>query len=1634
MSTIFSRWISSNSSLVLLISFIFAAIGQASAVDQVQVNRTVPKVSPPKIGLEFTANPTTQEIFRARVFEEPLVPIGGEPSAEENAALAAALLGYAKRSGPDDFASLTGFLEKHPKSPWRAALLTCLGLEYYNTAHYSLCIDAWEKAWPLAKNASDARGKAIADRAVGELAFMYARLGRMTELEALLKSVEGRPFVGAATERITGAREGLWMMQNKPEISFKCGPYALQQILLSRQNPLTSTPSNAMTEIFNFPSTQKGVSLPQVAELSKKVGLNYQMAFRGKVSESVKSESVSSQLTNSLIHSFTDSFVVPSVVHWKVGHYAAMVRREGDRYLLQDPTFGNTVWATREALEAETSGYFLIPPGNLPRGWRSVDAQEGASVWGKGQTTGYNPDPIGSGDPKPDPCKNGPGMAVSSVHLMPANLNIVDTPVGYSPPVGPPVRFTATYNHREARQPAIFTYSNFGPKWTCDWISYITDNPSNSLADVSYYIMGGGTRTFTSFNTNSQTFAFQQFDQTLLRRTGPASYEMLARDGSKLTFGLSDGSIGTSRKIFLTQILDPFGNAVTLTYDGNLRIVAVTDAIGQVMTLTYGNTNDIYKITRVTDPFGRFADFAYDSLGRLTNITDVIGLNSSFVYTGSGDFINSLITPYGTNTFTTTQVGTTRSLETVYADGSRDRVECNQNPGLGIPDSDPTATVPTGMLTFNSFLFARNTYYWSRTACASSCGDYTKAKIYHWLHGGPDGTSEGILESTKEPLENRVWYNYAGQSVSSTVGTSSRPTRVGRVLDDGATQLYTYGYNGFGHVTNSIDPIGRTFSYLYASNGIDLLEIRQTRGANNELLFRASYNAQHLQLTRVGPDGQTNTSTYNARGQLLTETNPKGETTGYTYDTNGYLTAVDGPLPGTNDLTSYTYDAYGRTRTKTDESGYTATFDYDALNRVTKITHPDSTFEQLTYDRLDMTVAQDRAGRQTLFDYDNLGRMKKRTDPLGRVTLLQWCRCGQLKSLTDPMGRTTSWPTDVQGRVTGKQFSDGSQILYLFENSSSRVLQVVDEKQQLTQFTYNLDNTIKSINYGNSAVPTPPVSYTYDPNYQRRLSMTDGVGATLYSYNPITGLPAPGAGRLAGVDGPLSNDTIAYTYDELGRRVSTAINGVASFLTYDAGGRLVTETNALGTFTYTYDGASWRVLTNVFPNGVKADLGYGGNLQDRELQRMTHRVGATPVSEFLYGRDHLANRVTTWSQQVGAQPPDVYSFGYDAGDQLLSVVVTNSAALVTTLAYAYDLLGNRLAEQAGVSNYTATYNSLNQINTTTAPGGSRTNEWDAVDRLVAVNIGNERTELAYDSMSRLATIRHLTNGVQTSLRRFVWCDNRICEERDAGGSVSKRFFEQGVQVVSGPNAGNYFYTRDHLGSIRELTDNTGAARAHYSYDPYGRRTKISGDLEADFGFAGMFSPAEVALNITRFRAYDPQSGRWLSRDPLPGAEIKEGPNLYAYVKDNPVNRTDPLGLGPCCDEEFKELFITSQQRYEKCVADRTDYSHLTCGGPHTVSHEGQTYTFNDPVKHGAECVSEFSRGFDLGRAEIQCRGNGFAPEYYYLRWWDCINKPCECPLDPPNPSPNPSPGPPPPPKCTPDFKGLLGGALGECEN
>ena len=328
-------------------------------------NRTVPKHTPPAVGWSLAVNPSAQEIRDVRLFVEPLVPNGAGPSAEENRQLAEALHAHYQRAVADDFSGLEQFVADHPDSPWTPALLFNLGMDYYNTGWYSKALGAWEKAWPLLKDATDPASKALADRAVGELALMYGRVVRTGELAALLDSIKNRVITGSAEETVSAAKMDLWAIQNLPGAAFRCGSVALEEIRASRS---LKSPGDLL--VYNARSTTNGLSLAQLARLSWDLGLHYRMAAREKGA----------------------ALLMPAVIHMKLGHYAALMKEEDGRYLLQDPTFGDT-WISRRVLEEEASGCFLVPSGGvLPNGWRSVSEAEGATVWGKGLDLLQRPD------------------------------------------------------------------------------------------------------------------------------------------------------------------------------------------------------------------------------------------------------------------------------------------------------------------------------------------------------------------------------------------------------------------------------------------------------------------------------------------------------------------------------------------------------------------------------------------------------------------------------------------------------------------------------------------------------------------------------------------------------------------------------------------------------------------------------------------------------------------------------------------------------------------------------------------------------------------------------------------------------------------------------------------------------------------------------------------------------------------------------------------------------------------------------------------------------------------------------------------------------------------------------------------
>ncbi len=1601
--------------------------------------------------IEFSSPPTDDQIFRARIFPEPLVSFGQPTTSGENTALAQAITRYLQPGTGGDLAVFTDFLAKYPQSAWAASLHLNLGLSYFSTAWFSKAFVEYAAAWDLSKAATDQHGRAIGDRSIAELLRLNARLGRYDVLEKLFKEVGNRPFHGNTMELVAGARDGFARMQQHPEDAFRCGPAALDRIL-AHQNKTVGFNRTLM----NSRSTRQGLSLTQVWKLAHEVGLDYQMAKRAPGA----------------------AVIAPAVVNWKVGHYAALISEQNGVSRLEDPTFGPKAYsATGAALDAEASGYFLVPSGPLPAGWQPVGEDEGDTVWGKGILDTHDPTRTRPYDPttctSPKPSDN--GMPVTSAQLMVCGLHLTDKPLFYTPPVGPSVAFTMTYNQYEASQPTTFDYGNVGNLWMFGWQSYIYEQVTYAGGSGIFtffnvtptvHLKGGGTEPYPSELGEYTIPQYQMDSHAQLVKPDENTYSQTNPDGSLYIYGFTSAWTVNStteeqdRRYFLTQIIDPAGNALTLSYDSSMRVVALTDALGQVTTLSYNLASDPLKLTQVTDPFGRTVQLTYNANGQLASITDMLGLTSQFTYSSDGsDFITNLTTPYGTSNFAWDQgqASDERWLTMTDPLGNTERVEYHEVaasvPGAGV--------LPPGMTVDGSYLTWANTFYWDKHAYAS-WPDLDAAHNYQWLLNQSWGIS-GALKDEKSAMENnRVWSNYPGQTNPEFIGTSGIPSAIGRVLDDGTTQLYQYTYNAPGKILTSTDPLGRVTTYTYdQTNGIDLMEVDQSVGGGSstgsggsggttgsgssgssgtssgsgsgsggggtsgtlgdappppppiggavpsgphDVLATYTYNSQHEPLTATDASGQVTNYSYNSAGQVSTVTDAKNEVTSYYYDPagavnttdltkTGYLVAIQRTFNSqlsTFTYATFTYDGYGRVRTVTDSEGYTVTTDYDVFNRPTVVTYPDGTTAQNVYDKLDLAQQIDRRGRVTQYRYNQLRQLVLVIDPLERNTSYDWCGCGALLSLTDPARNTTYWTYDVQGRKTGKMYPDQTSESYTYEATTSRLKSVTDAKSQVTNYQYNLDNSLAQVSYtdtsGNPLTPaTPTVSYTYDSAYSRIITMTDGIGTTNYAYYPVPSspitTPVTGANQLVTVTGPLPNTIVSYQYDELGRATGTSIGTIVndpantSSLTYDALGRTTSVTNPLGTFGYSYVNQTGRVAQTAYPNGQATNYSYypnsaatPGNDDQRLAQVQNLNPDATGLSAFNYTYDPNGI-IQTWSRQNDASTALISSFTYDSADQLISASVPSASSVLKNFQYLYDKAGNRIAEQIDSGVAAATVNNDNQItalsstgpihfagglsepanvtvngfpakldannnfsadvplspgvqnvpvvatdgngNTTTKTyqvtvtdsgvnrtltydaNGNLTNDgagktfiYDAANRLISITQNGTTTGYTYDGWGH--RVQETSNGAV--VKQWVWCGGvQPCEERDASNNVTKRFYALGEQINGTP----YFVTKDRLGNICEMTNNAGGLVARYDYDPYGRRTLVSGTDLADFGFTGFYHDQATGLDFSRTRPYIADLGRWLSRDPI---GERGGINLYRYCLNDPLNYIDPSGL------------------------------------------------------------------------------------------------------------------------------------------
>ncbi len=1306
--------------------------------------RSTTPVSHGFVPAPLSSSASDEDVRGALMFSEPLLPVPGTSSRAERSALAHAINAYASTGGAGETAALEAFVTTFPSSRWNPGLLLNMGIAAYQTGHFSKALDFWWRSFELAEAGTDRISKRIANRAVAEYAKMNARIGRRHELDRVFDRIKSRDFEGSARVTLENAVEGRAVMEKKPGVAFRCGPYALVNIA-----PLLGQADSPRIGDFlrRVQSPREGFSLNEVFAQSEELGLELQMAFRSPGA----------------------SIITPAVVHWAVGHYAALVETRDGYVHTKDPTFGNDTWLRESTLDAEASGYFLVPAGPLPTGWRTASAEEAAEVFGKGHSGNGDPDGTGPDDPQtpPDGGGGGPGgpgdgtpgggpgggpggdgepesggegdcggdiaMARYRVHLMLSSLSVYDVPVRYRPAFGPPITVRVRYNQREAGQPTTIAFTNFSPSWVSNWISYIEDTPASPNANVKLRRRGGGGETHKNYNSGSGTYDQQAKTGAVLHKLTSNTYKKVHRDGTVEFYEQYIGTTGSPRRVFLSRVVDRQGKELVIDYDSTYpsRIEQVIDATGLSTLFSYEYSGEPYLVTSIEDPYGRTATFTYtevDEVLRLQSTEDPDGIISSFSYDDDGGMVG-LTTPYGTTSFELSPMiidggyDLIRYVEITDPYGSRERVEYNTQAALtGVPNVIAEPLPNDEIVDYYSIdNDDRNTFYWDKQQMKLAPGDHSKAQLYHWLTPNGADVATTILESQKPPLEGRIWYNYPGQTQPYIMGTLASPSVVARVVEDAEktqhTQAYLYEYNSLGNRTKRTDPLGRETVTVYAANDVDVVEVKQKVGESTyETLVSYTYeetDPPHLPSTMIDAAGEVTDFTYSSTtGQLLEIENALGQIITFTYgeddEETSYrrLVSITGDVPGGS--RTFTYDDYGRVRTVTDSESYTLTYDYDDLDRVRVVTYPDESFTQYEYEDHSLVASKDRAGRWTRHAYNALRERVVTRDPIGRTVQQQWCRCGQLRRLVDGEGNITEWVRDEQGRVVEKVFADDSKTLFTYDYSG-RLLTETDALDRTKTFEYTLDDRLSKVDYEDSG--TPDVEYSYDPWYGRVTEREDGVGTTTYVYNDNDG-ETLGAGQVALIDGPFTDDTLKYTYDELGRVAQMQIVDDTTHTTasyseaydFDVRGRVTEVTNDLGVFEYAYVGQTGRVSGVDYPNGMTATYDYWTQAGDHLLKQLKYLSAGGPPEllaqfDYTYAQDRT---ISTWRQELDGLGVKSWTFGYDGAMQLTSALAEDgSEDLVEHERYGYDKAGNRIQVITGttaapeVRNYKV--NNLNQL-------------------------------------------------------------------------------------------------------------------------------------------------------------------------------------------------------------------------------------------------------------------------------------------------------------------------------------------------
>ncbi|MFC5802176.1 RHS repeat-associated core domain-containing protein [Streptomyces formicae] len=743
----------------------------------------------------------------------------------------------------------------------------------------------------------------------------------------------------------------------------------------------------------------------------------------------------------------------------------------------------------------------------------------------------------------------------------------------------------------------------------------------------------------------------------------------------------------------------------------------------------------------------------------------------------------------------------------------------------------------------------------------------------------------GRLETVTDPAGKASRYTYDGTSNRIATATDARGITYmtntfhadGRVKEQTLTegQKYTFEYtqNGSGQVTSATvtQPGGSVRRVEFDTDGYG---VKDTEAYGTSLARATTYQrggTDHRIDAVVDPYGRRTKLTYNANGHITSTTELEGTPQARPSGTVAFDGSFDQPTRITDPLgnpTTLTYDTDGNLDTVTDPENRVTKLDFLSDGQIQKLTDAADAVTEYAYRNgglvsvkdaegrtsgqfLDAagrpTLLTDEAGAATTVTYDKLNQTRSVTDPLGHAISFGYDDNGNLTTLTDARNNATTWTYDQADRPKTATDPLGSTAGFEY-HPAGQVSKVTNRLGQVATADYDLLGRATTTKYGVDLAgqAESTVAYAYDTVDLPKTLTDTTAGTQSFIYDVYD--------RLKAVTGPTG--TVGYDYDAADRRKEMTAAGTTTTYGYDKSDLLTSIITGSQSITFGLDTVGREKTANL-PGGITRTTGYD---KTGIIKTIAYARGTTPIGDLTYTRDGRG-------LQTGLT------------GTLASIAIP---AAETGAVFGKD---NRLTTFNG---RTFTYDNEGQLTN----DGQRTYTWNARGQLTGLTqTGGSTAAFGYDPLGT-----RTSKTLAGTTHKYLTDASNPHIEQNSSGETAATVTASGLDeyLTRTENGQTQVYLTDALGTVVGLANQDGTIATRYTYDPYGQPTTTGTPSANPYTFTGRESDG-TGLLYYRNRYYDPQTGRFISQDPIGHAG---GLNLYQYALSSPTTYTDPSGNNP----------------------------------------------------------------------------------------------------------------------------------------